>query len=330
MFKICLFGAGRIGRIHAKNATENPDVELKYVVDVNEKSAHEVATLYGADVTSVEDALADPTIDAVIIASSTDTHSNLIELSAKAGKHIFCEKPVDLSIERVNSCIATLNKTDVYCAIGFNRRFDPQFESLKDSLDKGAIGNVEFISITSRDPSAPPIDYIKVSGGLFKDMMIHDFDMVRWLLGEEPIEVIAVGSCQIDKEIGFSGDIDSAAVTLKTASGKLCQIHNSRRSAYGYDQRIEAFGSEGMIQVANKTENSLICTNNTGATSAKPQYFFLERYEEAYKLELYQFIEVLRGQSLPRANAIDGLKALKLAEAALLSLQKQQSIEVSL
>jgi len=319
MINLCLFGAGRIGSIHADNVAKNKEVDIRYIVDAYQPAAQELANRYNAKVVSVEEALADAEIHGVIIASSTNTHADLMEQSARAGKAIFCEKPVDLSISRVKECLAVIEKAGVICSIGFNRRYDPQFNTLKQAIVTGQIGNLEMLTITSRDPSAPPIEYIKVSGGLFSDMMIHDFDVARWLLAEEPVEVFATSSCLVDPAISEAGDVDTALVTLKTASGKLCQISNSRRSVYGYDQRIEAFGSGGMAQVGNQLESSLTLTGDTGSQTAKPQFFFLERYKAAYELELINFIECIRDNKRPVASGIDGLKSMVLAEAALQS-----------
>jgi len=319
MINLCLFGAGRIGSIHADNVAKNKEVDIRYIVDAYQPAAQELAKRYNAKVVSVEEALADAEIHGVIIASSTNTHADLMEQSARAGKAIFCEKPVDLSISRVKECLAVIEKAGVICSIGFNRRYDPQFNTLKQAIVTGQIGNLEMLTITSRDPSAPPIEYIKVSGGLFSDMMIHDFDVARWLLAEEPVEVFATSSCLVDPAISEAGDVDTALVTLKTASGKLCQISNSRRSVYGYDQRIEAFGSGGMAQVGNQLESSLTLTGDTGSQTAKPQFFFLERYKAAYELELINFIECIRDNKQPVASGIDGLKSMILAEAALQS-----------
>jgi myo-inositol 2-dehydrogenase/D-chiro-inositol 1-dehydrogenase len=326
MINLCLFGAGRIGSIHANNVARHEEVNIRYVVDANPEAAQALARIYNASVVSVEEALGDPKINGVIIASSTNTHANLMEESARAGKAIFCEKPVDLSVERVRECLKTVAQANVVCSIGFNRRYDPQFSDLKAAITAGKIGNLEMLTITSRDPSPPPIEYIDVSGGLFRDMMIHDFDMARWLLAEEPVEVFATASCQVDPAIGEAGDVDTALVTLKTASGKLCQISNSRRAAYGYDQRVEAFGSKGMAQVANQLESQLSITGDNGSTAAKPQYFFLERYEAAYRLELDNFVECIRGTKQPIASGIDGLQSLLLAEAALESLRTGKAI----
>lgn len=321
MINLCLFGAGRIGAIHAAAVSKHKDVQIRYIVDMYQPAALKLAEQYGASVCDVEEALADPEIQGVIIASSTDTHADLIELSAKAGKAIFCEKPIDLDLDRVNQCVETVKQCNVACAIGFNRRFDPQFSQLKQAINEGRIGDLEMISLTSRDPSPPPLDYIKVSGGLFKDMMVHDFDMARWLLNEEIAEVYASGSCNVDPAIEAAGDIDTALVVLKTASGKLCNISNSRRAVYGYDQRIEAFGSEGMVQANNVLESNLVVTNKDGSMGAKPQHFFLERYDRAYSLELDNFINCMRGEEQPLASIHDGLQALILAEAALKSYQ---------
>ena len=240
MINLCLFGAGRIGAVHAANVARNNEVNIRYVVDAYEPAAKKMAALYDAQVVSVEQALADSEVHGVIIASSTNTHANLMELSASAGKAVFCEKPVDLSVARVRECLASVAESGAICSIGFNRRYDPQFSALKQAIEAGTVGNLEMLTITSRDPSPPPVEYIEVSGGLFRDMMIHDFDMASWLLDDEIVEVFATASCQVDPEIGNAGDVDTALVTLKTVSGKLCQISNSRRACYGYDQRVEA------------------------------------------------------------------------------------------
>lgn len=326
MINLCLFGAGRIGSIHAASVSQNSDVCLRYVVDVHAPSAQALADKSGASVVDTASALADIDVHGVIIASSTDTHADLIERAAKAGKAIFCEKPIDLDLGRVRRCVETVQQYGVPCAIGFNRRFDPQFARLKQAIEAGRVGQLEMVSITSRDPSPPPLDYIKVSGGLFKDMMIHDLDMARWLLNEEPVEVFAAASCQVDPAIGDAGDVDTAMVILKTASGKLCQISNSRRAVYGYDQRIEVFGSGGMAQANNVLESNLMVTDSAGTLGEKPQQFFLERYENAYRLELDNFVKCVRGEEEPLANAHDGLQALVLAEAAIQSHETGQTV----
>ncbi|MGH6912928.1 MAG: inositol 2-dehydrogenase, partial [Geminicoccales bacterium] len=257
MIQICQFGAGRIGRMHAENLGRHPGYRLRYVVDVHEASARAVAEATGAEVADTGRALADPAIDAVLIASSTDTHAGLIEAAARARKAILCEKPIDLSYARVQACLAEVAQAGVPLMIGFQRRFDAHFRALKQAIDDGRIGAVEMVAITSRDPEPPPPAYIKVSGGLYRDMMIHDFDMARWLLGEEPVSVYATGSCLIDPEIGRLGDVDSAMVILRTGSGTLGQISCSRRAAYGYDQRIEVHGAAGMVRADNVRESTV-------------------------------------------------------------------------
>lgn len=328
MINVCLFGAGRIGAIHAANLATQPGARLKYVVDVFAESAQKLADQYDAEVTSVEQALDDPDVQAVIIASSTDTHAELLERSATAGKAIFCEKPIDLDLERTKACLATLERTGVTCLVGFNRRYDPQFSDLKQRLTDEAIGDVEMVTITSRDPAPPPAKYVQSSGGLFRDMMIHDLDMARWLLGEEPVEVFATASCLVDPAIGEAGDVDTALVTLKTASGKLCQISNSRRAVYGYDQRIEVLGSKGMLQANNNLESNLVQTTDAGSQGSKPQHFFLERYAEAYRQELANFIDAVEDKAKPLANQNDGLMALSLAEAAMESARTGRAVTV--
>ena len=327
MTTICQFGAGRIGAIHAANIAQS-SASLAYVVDVNRAAADALASKHGARVVDTATALADPRVDAVVIASSTDTHADLIELAAKAGKKIFCEKPVDLSLARVDRCLAAVKSAGVPVLMGFNRRFDPSFTAFKQSIDAGTIGAVEFVQITSRDPGPPPPDYVKVSGGLFRDMMIHDFDMARFLLGEEPVELFALASCLVDPRIGALGDVDTAAVTLRTASGRLCQISNSRRAVYGYDQRIEALGPKGMLVAGNRTPTTLVASTVEGVTADKPLHFFLERYAEAYRLELAHFLDVCAGKAKPLVDIEDGRRALQLAEAANESVKTKRAIAV--
>ena len=321
MIRFCLFGAGRIGKIHAYNIVMNDQCRLVYVVDVNPKAARQLADKYGAEAVNAEQALSDQSIDAVIIASSTDTHADLIELSAQARKAIFCEKPIHLDIARTRQCIGIIEKQSALCQVGFNRRFDPDFARIKKGITEATIGELHYLSITSRDPSPPPIDYVRISGGLFRDMTIHDFDMARWLLDEEPIEVYATGSCLIDPAIKKAGDIDTAAISMRTASGKICQINNSRQAVYGYDQRIEAFGSDGMLQSHHRTETHVVHTDKQGIRADCPQSFFLERYERAYILELQHFIECMNKNLDPMVNQDDGLRALELAIVAQRSLE---------
>jgi myo-inositol 2-dehydrogenase/D-chiro-inositol 1-dehydrogenase len=321
MINFCLFGAGRIGRIHAGNLTRHSDTRLRYVVDVSADAAQQLARSAGAEVTSAGKALADSQIDAVLIASSTDTHAELIQAAAGAGKAIFCEKPLDLDRSRAEQSLAHARQAGVVFAIGFNRRYDPSFNRLKQEVSSGKVGAVEVISITSRDPSPPPLEYVARSGGLFRDMMIHDLDMARWLLGEEPVAVFARGAALVDARIARAGDIDTAIAVLSTASGRMCQITNSRRCSYGYDQRIEVFGSAGMVRADNQTTTSVESAGVSGFTREPALPFFLERYAAAYRIELDEFLKALRGEPANLAGGDDGLRALLLADAAQRSLE---------
>lgn len=331
MKKLLLLGAGRIGQVHAKNVVARKDARLYGVVDVHGPAAAALAEATGARVFDHADAaLADPAVDAVMICTSTDTHVEMILKAARAKKPIFCEKPVDLDIAKVNTCLAEVKQHGVPLLMGFNRRFDPSFRALRERLKAGELGEVESVKITSRDPQPPPPAYVKVSGGLFRDMMIHDLDMARYLLPEEPSQVFATGSVLVDKAIGEAGDVDTAMVILRTRSGRLAHIDNSRRAAYGYDQRVEAFGQKGMLQAHNPTPTAVVATTGTGQQSDKPFHFFLERYASAYQAELDHFLEVLAGKAAPLVSGEDGRKALVLADAANESLRTGKLVEVSL
>ena len=289
-----LIGAGRIGRIHGGNIRALPGATLAAVTDFDAQAAQAFAAETGAEASSAEAILASRDIDAVLICSPTDTHADLIERAAKAGKAIFCEKPVDLSSDRVKATLKVVAEAGVTLMIGFNRRFDPSFADLEARLRAGAIGAVEIVTILSRDPAPPPVSYIGRSGGLFRDMMIHDFDMARFLLGEEPVEVQAMGASLVDPAIGEAGDVDTAVVQMRTASGKLCQISNSRRATYGYDQRIEVHGSTGMLRAGNMHKTTVEIANAGGLTIDPVQDFFLQRYAEAYRRELAAFVAAHR------------------------------------
>ena len=317
MIEVALFGAGRIGRIHAANLARQSGARLRYVVDVAKAAAAEVAGQHGARaLAEPQEALDDPTVGAVVIASSTDTHADLIRRAAAAGKAIFCEKPVDLDLERARRCAEAVRAAGVVCMVGFNRRFDPTFAAVKRRLDAGEIGASEMLIITSRDPGPPPVSYLQVSGGVFKDMLIHDFDMFRWVLGDEAESVHAVGSCLVDPSIAEVGDVDSAAVTLRTRGGKLCQINTSRRAAYGYDQRFEVLGSGGMLQAGNQRPTEVSAHTQTAVSYDLPEYFFLERYRAAYALEMAHFVAALTEGTPVLTTIEDGVMALALADAA--------------
>jgi myo-inositol 2-dehydrogenase / D-chiro-inositol 1-dehydrogenase len=324
--KIALIGAGRIGKVHALSISQHPAVTLAAVTDYHTPAAEALAAQYGARALSAEAIFADSDIDAVLIASSTPTHADYLEQAARAGKAILCEKPIALDLARTRDALQVLEGHPVTCALGFNRRHDPQFAALKQALVEGRIGDLETLTIISRDPTPPPAEYVGASGGLFRDMTIHDFDMARWLLDEPITHVLAEGSCLIDPAIGEAGDVDTAMLTLTTASGRLCHISNSRRACYGYDQRIEAFGSAGMLQAQNESETRLRFTGEPGQVEEKPKWFFLERYAEAYSREIGDFVEAWQAQRAPLAGASDGLEALRLAEAAERSLKEGRRI----
>ncbi|MCH7485360.1 MAG: inositol 2-dehydrogenase [Proteobacteria bacterium] len=328
LVKICQFGAGRIGKIHAANVALNPRAVLAHVVDVDEAAAGELAAKHGARASEPEAALGDGAVDAVLIASSTDTHAELVEAAARAGKAIFCEKPIDLDLRRVNEVLDVVEKAGVPFFVGFNRRFDPSFRALHEAVAGGRIGKVELVAITSRDPGLPPLDYIRVSGGLFRDMMIHDLDMARWLMGSEPVKVYAAASILVDKIVAEADDVDSAVVTLKSESGVLCQINNSRRAVYGYDQRIEVFGSAGMARAENVTPTTLEVMDKDGALTDKPLHFFLERYADAYRLELDHFLDCVIDGAAPLTGGEEGRRALELADAALESVKTGKPVKV--
>ena len=310
---VALFGAGRIGAIHAANAAAHPDLALKWVVDPIGDAAARLAARHGAQVGAAGAVWTDAAVEGVIVASSTDSHLDHCVAAAAAGKAIFCEKPLDLDLARARAAAPQLARARLL--LGFNRRFDPHFQALRARIDAGEIGALETLNITSHDPAPPPVAYVKVSGGLFRDMAIHDFDTARWLLGEPPAEVFASGSWLVDPEIGAAGDVDTARILLRTASGRLCLISNTRRSGYGYDQRIEAFGAGGMLRADNVVESTVETWGEAGAAADRFQNFFLDRYSDAYRLEMAHFAEVLAGAA-PRVGLAEGLAALALAEAA--------------
>ncbi len=328
MLKVGLLGAGRIGRVHAVNIAGHTGSALVAVSDVNAEAARALAATYGAEVRSNEAILADDSIDAVLIATSTDTHSDLIEAATAAGKAVLCEKPVDLSLTRARACLATTEAAGKPVMIGFNRRFDPNFAGLKAALEAGEIGKPELLSITSFDPSPPPVAYVKVSGGLFRDMMIHDFDMAAFVMGAAPVTVSAVGSSIVDPEIGAQGDVDTAVVTMTYADGRIAVIKNSRRAAYGYDQRVELLGSEGLLQAGNVVENTMVKSTAAGVVSAKPEHFFLERYAKAYVAEWAAFVEAVSQRTDFPVTLQDGVNALAVAEAATASARTGQPVTV--
>jgi myo-inositol 2-dehydrogenase/D-chiro-inositol 1-dehydrogenase len=329
VIRIAVLGAGRIGRIHGRNAAAHPQARLTAVADPHGPSAAALAQATGASVAPIEDVVERADVDAILICTPTTTHADLIERGARAGKAVFCEKPVDLSSVRIESCLKVVEAAGTPLMIGFNRRFDPNFASLRQRLADGEVGEVELVTIVSRDPGPPPLSYIETSGGLFRDMMIHDLDMARFLLlGDEPVEVHAVGSSLVDPAIGKAGDVDTAAVLLKTEKGRIVQISNSRRATYGYDQRVEVHGSKGMIRVGNVHRTTVEVANAAGIAADPVQDFFLERYADAYRAELTAFLDAVTAGTKPAPTGRDGLRAQRLADAATQSARSGQPVRL--
>ncbi len=330
MLRIGILGCGRIGQVHARSIRALDDARVTAVADALPAAAQALAARAGAEMRDVDAILSADDVDAVIIGTPTDSHFGQIMGAAKSGKAIFCEKPVDMSVDNIRACMNAVTAADVVFMTGFNRRFDPNFAALRARIKAGDIGAVELVTITSRDPSPPPISYIERSGGLFRDMMIHDFDMARFLMNEEFVRLHAVGSALVDPEIGAAGDVDTAAVILTTASGRICQISNSRRASYGYDQRIEVHGQRGMLRAENQLESTVEIATETGFRRDPAQHFFLERYEAAYLAEMRAFVAAALGGAAPEPDIHDGLRAQMLADAATLSRASGQPIDLAL
>lgn len=328
--RLGLLGAGRIGKVHAGAIAANKGARLVAVADAFPDAARALADATGAEVRDADAIMNAGDIDAVLITTPTDLHATMIEQAARAGKAIFCEKPVDLDVERVRACLAVVAETKAPLMVGFNRRFDPNFMEVHRQIDAGAIGKVEMVSITSRDPGPPPADYIRRSGGLFRDMTIHDFDMARFLLGEEPASVFASASVLVDPEIGKLGDFDSASIVLTTKSGRIAQISNSRRASYGYDQRIEVHGADGLVSAENLRATNVEVANGDGYRREPLMNFFMTRYTEAYRNEIAAFIAALESGKPATPSGDDGLKALILADAALRSVKEKRAIAVEI
>ena len=329
--KLGLIGAGRIGKLHGEIVTYNlPGVEIKTVADIYADQAKAWAErLKIAHLTTdYKDILRDPDIDAVLICSSTDTHARMIIEAADAGKHIFCEKPIDFNIDRIREALAAAESARVKLQIGFNRRFDHNFRKVRQLVEQGSIGDVHILKITSRDPAPPPIEYVKVSGGIFLDMAIHDFDMARYLCGSEVDTVFARGAVLIDPEIGKLGDVDTAITTLTFKNGALGVIDNSRRAVYGYDQRVEVFGSKGYVDVKNDFPNSASLSTAEGVISEKPHYFFLERYKTSYIEELKAFTEAVLRDEAPPVTGNDGLQPVLMGLSARKSLEENRPVAI--
>lgn len=315
MHQIALIGAGRIGTVHAESIAAHPRLRLACVADALPDAAGRLARHHGVPAVDVETALSMPGISGVVIASPTPTHVDLMLATARRGHTVFCEKPVDLDLARARAAAELLDTLGARVLIGFNRRFDPHFAALRSRLADNALGAVEAVHIVSHDPAPPPIAYVETSGGLFSDMVIHDFDMARWLMDAPFTGVFAQAACLIDPAIGAAGDVDTARTILTTADGRMCTISSSRRSGYGYDQRIEVFGERGLIRAGNIARTSVEEWSADGCRSAPIQTFFLDRYADAYRREIAHFADMLEGAT-PLIDHHDGVAALALAEAA--------------
>ena len=330
MLRIAVIGAGRIGKIHSGNVARHPRAQLVAVVDPIEDAAKTLAQEHGSQwATDAAALIAGKEVDAIVVGSPTNTHIDLIERAAAAGKAVLCEKPIDIDLAKVDRCLENLRKKPVPLMLGFNRRFDPSAGALKRAIAAREVGTVRQVIISSRDPGPPPLAYLAASGGLFRDMTIHDFDMGRWLLGEEPVEVYATASCLVDPQVAQHNDYDTAMVIMRTASGSQCHINNCRQAVYGYDQRLEVFGSAGMIVNDNLRPTTLRRFDNNITDAREPLLnFFLERYAESYRRELDAFVAAVLDQKAVPVTGEDGRRALMLADAALESARTAKAVRV--
>ncbi|MDP0488697.1 MAG: inositol 2-dehydrogenase [Fusobacterium sp. JB021] len=333
MLNLGVIGLGRIGKVHIESITTRVrGAKVKAVAEpfLNDEG-REFAKKHGIEnvYTDYKEILKDKEIDAVVICSSTNTHANISKEAALAGKHVFCEKPIDHDLEKIKEVIKTVEETKVKYQVGFNRRFDHNFRAIKDAVLAGKVGEPQIIKVTSRDPEAPPVEYVKVSGGIFLDMTIHDFDMMRFLSGSEVEEVYAVGGALINKEIGEAGDIDTAIITLNFASGAMGVIDNSREAAYGYDQRAEVFGSKGAIETKNDSNSTAVISTKDGVTGEKPLYFFLERYMASFSQEMQEFVDAIINDTETPVTVMDGLKPVLIGIAAKKSLVEKRPVKIS-
>jgi myo-inositol 2-dehydrogenase/D-chiro-inositol 1-dehydrogenase len=329
MTKFALFGAGFIGTVHANNIAAHPRATLQYVYDVNGVAAEQLAPRLGAKVaTSPEEIWAADDVDSVLIASSTNTHADLLSGAIKAKKAVYCEKPIDLNIDRVKAVVQEAYHTSIPIMIGFSRRFDPNHRGVREAIQNGQVGKIEMLQFTSRSPEPPPISYVKVSGGQFRDQTIHFFDLACWLAGQAPVEVYAAGSVLVDPAIGEAGDVDTSMLILKMPDGALCHIDNSRRTTYGYDERIEVFGSNGMVQSNRKPTHEVALYTGTKVISDGLHPTWFERLEPSFALALDAFISTLEGKETSYPSLMDGLRAQMIAEAAIESLHKNQPVKI--
>jgi myo-inositol 2-dehydrogenase / D-chiro-inositol 1-dehydrogenase len=326
-----ILGAGRIGRVHAETlAFRLPEAEIVAIADINQEAAHEVAARCNIRkvAASAEEIFSDKAIDAVLICTSTDTHAELIVKAAQAGKHIFCEKPISLSLEKIDRSLAAVEKAGVQLQVGFNRRFDSNFLRVRQAVASGEIGKPSLMHIISRDPAPPPISYLKPSGGIFLDMMIHDFDMARYLMGEEVEEIYATGGVMIDPAFKGEGDLDTALVVLHFKSGAIGTIDNSRKAVFGYDQRVEILGSKGKIASENRYPNQVVVSGEKTVYTDLPLNFFMQRYTESFALELQLFVQaVLEGKPTPVTGA-DSRVPVVMALAARKSYDEHRPVQL--
>ena len=329
--KLAIVGLGRIGKIHLKNlCRNNPKVVVVGAMDVLETS-RSIAEEFGVEhfVQTIDELTALPELDGIVICSPTDTHADYVEKAAKAGKQIFCEKPLDLSLERVQEVLAVVEETGVGLMLGFNRRFDPEFKRIRELVVNGSIGDPQIVRITSRDPEPPPVEYLRVSGGMFLDMAIHDFDMARYISGKQVKEVYAKGAVLVDPEIGKVGDIDTASIILTFEDDTMAIIDNCRKAVYGYDQRLEVFGSKGMAQAENNFANNHKLYTESGVSSELPLHFFLERYDASYNQEMREFIDAMVNGSKMPVDGNDGLLSIAIGLAAKKSVKENRPVRMS-
>ena len=330
--RVGLIGAGRIGKLHIEHLAQNiPEVELTTICSLKLSNVQSLAEQYNVPkvTTDYNTLLADPQIDAVLITASTNTHAEMSQAAAKAGKHIFCEKPISLDLAQIDETLAIVEKAGVKFQVGFNRRFDASFKRAREAVASGEIGEPHIMRITSRDPAPPPIEYVKVSGGIFLDMTIHDFDMARYLIGDEVVEVYAAGGVRVDPKIGEAGDIDTTVITLRFQNGVIGTIDNSREAVYGYDQRVEVFGSKGMVTAANPLTDTVTFSGSDGSRAASPPYFFVERYKPAFLSELQAFFTCIQEDTPPPVTGADGRAPVVIGFAALKSLRENRPVRLS-
>ena len=330
--RVGLIGAGRIGELHIEHLAQNiPEVELTTICSLNLSNVKSIAEQYNVPkvTTDYNTLLADPQIDAVLITASTNTHVEMSQAAAKAGKHIFCEKPISLDLKQIDETLAIVEEAGVKFQVGFNRRFDASFKRVREAVASGEIGEPHIVRITSRDPAPPPIEYVKVSGGIFLDMTIHDFDMARYLIADEVVEVYATGGVRVDPKIGEAGDIDTTVITLRFQNGVIGTIDNSREAVYGYDQRVEVFGAKGMVTATNPLTDTVTFSGSDGSRAASPPYFFVERYKPAFLSELQAFFTCIQEDTLPAVTGADGRAPVMIGFAALKSLRENRPVRLS-